>query len=96
MAGILAGRLTRSVAAESSDDAKTTGGTPDTRSASASGHAGRDTAPSYTRAPAPVVGMAGAEGSVGMVGLTDMSDRSGAADRTDLMGDDPDLAVQQR
>lgn len=40
--------------------------------------------------------MAGAEGSVGMVGLTDMSDRSGAVDRTDLMGDDPDLAVQQR
>ncbi|TFB75895.1 hypothetical protein E3O06_04450 [Cryobacterium glaciale] len=90
-AGILAGRLTRSVAAESADEAKSTAG-------DRSG-IDTDTTPRYTGAADPGVGLSGTGGAVGqagIVGLTDTSDRTSVAGQPGLLGDDPDLAVPER
>lgn len=95
-AGILAGRLTRSVAAESGDEAKNTA---DPGSASTAMSANVDTTPLYTRTTEPVAGMAGTNGSVGaagIVGLGDTTSPSSVTGRPGLLGEDPDWAVQQR
>ena len=74
-AGILAGRLTRSVVAESADEAKDTTGTPDRGFASTGTLPNADTIPLYTRTADPAAGM---------------------ANRPGQLGNDPDLAVQER
>lgn len=92
-AGILAGRLTRSVASDSADEAK----------AAAPGSDGDlsdyGTPPRYAGTADPVVGLAGPSGAVGasgIVGPTDTSDRTSVAGQPGLLGDDPDLAVPER
>ncbi|TFC29527.1 hypothetical protein E3O25_04645 [Cryobacterium sp. TMT1-3] len=86
-AGILAGRLTRSVAAESADEAKKTSGDL------------ADTTPRYAGAADAGVGLSGTGGAVGqagIVGLTDTSGRTSVTAQPGLLGDDPDLAVPER
>ncbi|MDJ0375951.1 hypothetical protein [Cryobacterium sp. PH31-L1] len=86
-AGILAGRLTRSVAADSADDSANTG----------VDRGDSVPAPRYTGVGD--VGLSGPSGSVsqsGAVGLTDTSERTSFADQPGLLGDDPDLTVRER
>jgi ElaB/YqjD/DUF883 family membrane-anchored ribosome-binding protein len=87
-AGILAGRLTRSVAAESADEAKATKVDP------ADDYGDYGTPPRYTGVG--VTGTDDAVGPTGIVGLTDTADRASVAEPTGLLGDDPDLRVRER
>ena len=88
VAGILAGRLTRSVAAESADEATVTKVDP------ADDYGDYGTPPRYTG-----VGLTDTDdgvGPTGIVGLTDTADRTSVSEPTGLLGDDPDLRVRER
>ena len=86
-AGILAGRLTRSVAAESADDSANESArsdrSPRTRFDPASELTDDELAPLHAR-------------GAGIVGLTDTADRASVAKPSGLLGDDPDLRVRER
>ncbi|MDJ0337847.1 hypothetical protein [Cryobacterium sp. PH31-O1] len=86
-AGILAGRLTRSVAADSANEAKTPANDLGV------------TTPRYTGTADARTGLASTGSAVGnteIVGLADTSDRTGVAEQPGLLGDDPNLAVPKR
>ena len=98
-AGILAGRLTRSVAADSADDsateAKKASMAPRTSFSPARDLTDDQVMPLHSRGSSPVAANS-MVGATGIVGLTGTTGYPSVADRPDVRGADPDLAVPER